>query len=664
MRENLAQNWPEYQVKGVVVEGDSSFALDDVKLLYESNEIEGCLVGLHAFDRVKGLLDKAGIPVVHLWHGYKNVLNPNQIPATDRFKINEDKYDVFILRNVCILPTMDTDFPMVSAFDEFGRMIFFTHTNMPPTFDAPRWDVVRPMASANQNVVEIDKASVLAEVHTTWNYWHSMFQNMCRLYALEETGFDGKYVLFKNKDVAQFMDILGVSKDRIVWIEADDQLGNVTYRIKEMHHVGITYPNISDNSSKVLIRMARSIINEHFTNLNREKFPKRIYIQRIHTRRLTGADEILAKYGFETIIPEEHTVLQEMAYFYMADIVVCPFGAASANSLFMRPKTIFIECFGNNYRYPCCLFTLDAGGVDYRMLVGNCPKSNATDGLYADYSLAPQLLEFTLKNAIATIESRSLQIHDKQTNALSDSAAVTAQLLQLSANVQGLRWGQFFSSAVADSKWLIDKSVTLRSDGVGYDFFYILYRAMEELRPNCILELGLGESTKLTCQYAYWAKAQLAIVEHDRTWAEFFLGNWSHEHRAGKVHLLPHTGLADSGGESQRADNSLKNVVQGKKFSLILMPRSSADDGNPYIRELLPYLPDVLDEDFFMLINGRENGDEMNAVQEAEDVLREHHIAYVKQQYAGDMNRTTCILAAERWHWLLDTALVPKGAMY
>lgn len=60
---------------------------------------------------------------------------------------------------------------------------------------------------------------------------------------------------------------------------------------------------------------------------------------------------------------------------------------------------------------------------------------------------------------------------------------------------------------------------------VNWSFLCILYRILDEIQPDSILELGLGQTTKLTTSYM---KSKLgkhekkhSIIEHDEEWMNF-----------------------------------------------------------------------------------------------------------------------------------------------
>lgn len=72
------------------------------------------------------------------------------------------------------------------------------------------------------------------------------------------------------------------------------------------------------------------------------------------------------------------------------------------------------------------------------------------------------------------------------------------------------------------------KLIEENSRAAGYPFLYILYRVLRDAKPKRILELGLGETTKLISQYAAANEdVEHFVVEHDLDWISFYKKEFS-----------------------------------------------------------------------------------------------------------------------------------------
>ena len=77
-------------------------------------------------------------------------------------------------------------------------------------------------------------------------------------------------------------------------------------------------------------------------------------------------------------------------------------------------------------------------------------------------------------------------------------------------------WAEIFNNVISNSSWLTNKSFSAGRWAVGYQYLYVVYRILNEVRPKNILELGLGQSTRLFGQYAASdVEVQHIVVEHD-----------------------------------------------------------------------------------------------------------------------------------------------------
>lgn len=80
-----------------------------------------------------------------------------------------------------------------------------------------------------------------------------------------------------------------------------------------------------------------------------------------------------------------------------------------------------------------------------------------------------------------------------------------------------------FNSTIIDSEWLKYKSFSPGEWAVDYGFLYTLYRVLNEMRPNKILEFGLGQSSKMLHQYGAFFNQSVTTCEHNQSWIDFFL---------------------------------------------------------------------------------------------------------------------------------------------
>lgn len=371
------------------------YSLCEVSKLYDCHKIDGVIITVRQVQdalQIKGEIDKYNIPVISLMD------NRNFRPARKIAETNYqacDGYPVYVIKNV--KGSVNIWLSVVLLYDAAGSIIqeSFSYFNERLMME----NIVNPFPSNTDEVkkIQIEKCCVLTRCWSSINYCHYMQECMDKLWAMEECGFKGKYLLFDSEFAKEFIEILGIDLERIVWV--DRQKDDILYVIKELHCV----ENVQGRSKKcamVLERLSKKIIsNLHLDIKGLKDYPTRLYVKRIGRRKLLEGEEILKRYGFETIIPEELTLIEQIKHFYAADIVISPHGANSTNCLYMRKGTYFIETFGRKYVFAYYLQTLALRGVHYHMLVefGQNAYDTSMDD-HSDYSLDLPLLELTLQD--------------------------------------------------------------------------------------------------------------------------------------------------------------------------------------------------------------------------------------------------------------------------
>lgn len=222
-----------------------------------------------------------------------------------------------------------------------------------------------------------------------------------------------------------------------------------------------------------------------------------------------------------------------------------------------------------------------------------------------------------------------------------------------------LMWGQVYTSTITDSDWLLNKSVSPGRWAVGYNYLYVLYRALDEVRSKHILELGLGQSTKVIGQYASYMKTiapqdtSHLVIEQDPSWVEFFLANQQAHVKSSELLILA--------AEEQCADGCMYETYRGftdtikarqTSFNLISVDAPIRGQGRYGRRDILSILPDCLSDDFVILFD--DYGFEMveHTVVEVEQLLAKCGIHFVGASYSGTGHKRIYVIASEKWKFL------------
>ena len=148
-------------------------------------------------------------------------------------------------------------------------------------------------------------------------------------------------------------------------------------------------------------------------------------------------------------------------------------------------------------------------------------------------------------------------------------------------------WGEIFNNTVSNSDWLTDRSFSPGRWAVGYQYLYSVYRILDIIKPQSILELGLGQSTKLLSQYAKTnPKVNHIVVEHDQDWIDFYKKE-NEVPKNSKILKLERVTKEYKDDNSVLAFKNFKESLQGLKFDFISINDSKMNEFyNKFLEDL------------------------------------------------------------------------------
>lgn len=216
-------------------------------------------------------------------------------------------------------------------------------------------------------------------------------------------------------------------------------------------------------------------------------------------------------------------------------------------------------------------------------------------------------------------------------------------------NENELIWSQVFNNAIAESKWLINQTFCPGRWAAGYPMLYILYRVLNEARPRNILELGLGQTTRMIGQYAKWNKeCHHLVVEHDSSWIEFFCIDFVLSQNSQILQL--ELGRKEFRGEEVTVYQGFDAAINGR-YNLIVIDAPFGNDVNNYSRvDIVNTLPDCLEDDFVIIIDDCNRKGELNTKNEIERILSDNGISYAEGKYSGI--KDTFVIVSEKLKFL------------
>ena len=208
-------------------------------------------------------------------------------------------------------------------------------------------------------------------------------------------------------------------------------------------------------------------------------------------------------------------------------------------------------------------------------------------------------------------------------------------------------WAETFNNTVSGSDWLKDKSFSPGRWAVGYQYLYAVYRILNTVKPKKILELGLGQSTKLLSQYAKANKeVKHIVVEHDQEWIDFYKKENEVAENT-EILKIEREYRKYKSDDKVLAFKNFKEILQGQKFDFISIDAPLGANAKIYARiDVLEILPECLEEDFVIVIDDYNRKCEKNTVNEIERILKKHNISYCKGIYYGE--KECMIISSEK----------------
>lgn len=207
-----------------------------------------------------------------------------------------------------------------------------------------------------------------------------------------------------------------------------------------------------------------------------------------------------------------------------------------------------------------------------------------------------------------------------------------------------LIWSEVYHDTIRGSEWLSEKQDFSPGRGaIGYPVMYVLYRVLNEVKPKSILELGMGQSTKLIGSYAAFMGSECKhyVVEHDKSWIEFFANHFSIPQTTQIVQCGIEDVLIAVEDENRNTNVTryigFKEQLERKKFDLIVIDGPYGYRSPDYSRvDILDLLPGVLEEEFVIMMDDCDRKGELQTCELIAFMLEEAGIEYYMQTYSGE----------------------------
>lgn len=198
-------------------------------------------------------------------------------------------------------------------------------------------------------------------------------------------------------------------------------------------------------------------------------------------------------------------------------------------------------------------------------------------------------------------------------------------------------WAAVFHDTICDSNWLHNKTFSPGRWAVGYPFLYALYHILSKMQPSNILELGLGQSTRMISQFAENSEARHFVVENDSEWINFFKKDFNLSGKTEVVQLNYKMVSYKDAAEVRVYSDFVETLSEYGKYDFIMIDAPLGGDMIHYSRiDVLGLLPQCLSDTFVIMIDDVERLGEHNTIKEITSILSDSNREYAVGYYGGD----------------------------
>ena len=200
-------------------------------------------------------------------------------------------------------------------------------------------------------------------------YSHFIVDGLGRLWLLEESGIDSDFRLIVPKTLKPYQEellsLLGYGEERRFRLEPGRSLWSFEHLYVPSLASDLFYAPNPPASRWLQKRLLEAAPTLH------QSTPSRIYISRErakNSRDITNEDELLTMLrarGFEKIIAEDFSMVEQIHLFRNAEAVVAPHGAGLTNILFMQSGAAVVELIPANLQLPTYINLAGALGLRY-----------------------------------------------------------------------------------------------------------------------------------------------------------------------------------------------------------------------------------------------------------------------------------------------------------
>lgn len=211
---------------------------------------------------------------------------------------------------------------------------------------------------------------------------------------------------------------------------------------------------------------------------------------------------------------------------------------------------------------------------------------------------------------------------------------------------QELEWAFVYQDSIRGNKWLEELPLNIGRWAGNYAFFYVLNRILNDFKPQTILELGLGESTKFISTYLdnKLINSRHIVIEQDMSWKNQFRESFMLSERSDII-VCPLIKMKVKGFETNAYHNL--DLAITEKFDLYVIdgPFGSIHYSRYDIVNLAKSF--VEEDQFVIIIDDYNRNGEKETVIDLINLFKKNKIKVYQNNYIG--NKSAMVIASEKY---------------
>ncbi|MCO6500407.1 MAG: hypothetical protein J5I47_08540 [Vicingus serpentipes] len=234
---------------------------------------------------------------------------------------------------------------------------------------------------------------------------------------------------------------------------------------------------------------------------------------------------------------------------------------------------------------------------------------------------------------------KSLKIEQQQ---------LSEEIDALKKQTQEIEWAHIYHDSIRGKKWLEELPLNIGRWACNYSFFYVLNRVLNDYKPSKILELGLGESTKVISSYLdnELKSSTHLVIEQNQDWANLFEENFKLSDRS-TISICP-IEIQTINSYQVRAYKDFKNKVENNYDLYIVDGPHGSDRYSRY--DIVQLIKNVSsNEEFIILFDDTDRKGEDETCTTIAAILEEKKIPHYIEKYGGIKSST--IIATEKYKY-------------